>query len=159
MKTVTTAALQHYLPIRCGGALRSTGQANLLTAVDAFAQVKSAESYYDQGNALAHLDKLEEAAASYKQALKLRSDWQQAEDNLAIIEKILGDRKKHDEEQEEPPNLDPDQIQFDDKGKQGKEGQIDLAQQTADMWMKNIQVTPTDLLARKFALEAKPEQP
>lgn len=144
-------------PMWRGAALYRAGK--FADSVDAFAQVKSAESYYDQGNALAHLDKLEEAAASYKQALKLRSDWQQAQDNLAVIEKILGDRKKQDEEQEEPPNLDPDQIQFDDKGKQGKEGQIDLAQQTADMWMKNIQVTPTDLLARKFALEARPEQP
>lgn len=123
-------------------------------AVEAFAQIESAESYFNQGNALAHLDRLPDAVSSYNQALKLKPDWKEAKANLAIVEKLIKERKKDDEEQEEAPNLKPDQIQFDEKGKKGKEGVVDAAEQTAEMWMKNIQVTPADLLARKFAIEA-----
>lgn len=123
-------------------------------AVDAFAQVSTAESYYNQGNALAHLQKLDEAVASLKQALKLKPDWPEAKANLAVLEKLIQDQKDEEQEQQQDPNEKPDQIQLDDKGKKGKAGQVDLAQQTADMWMRNIQVTPTDLLARRFALEA-----
>jgi Ca-activated chloride channel family protein len=128
-------------------------------AVDAFAQSRTAESYFNQGNALAHLDKLDEAAASYGEALKLRPDWPEAKGNLELVQKLIADRKKDEEEQEEAPNLKPDRVQFDDKGKKGKEGQVDLAQQTADMWMRNIQIAPTDLLARKFAIEAQETKP
>ncbi|WP_274628157.1 VWA domain-containing protein [Arvimicrobium flavum] len=125
-------------------------------AVDAFAQVQSAESYYNQGNALAHLDRLPDAVSSYRQALKLRAGWQQAEANLAAIEKLIADRKKDEEDQQpQDPNQAPDQVQFDDKGKKGKEGTVDAAQQSAEMWMRTIQVTPTDLLARRFAIESK----
>jgi Ca-activated chloride channel family protein len=123
-------------------------------AIDAFEQVRTAESYYNQANALAHLDKLDEAVGSLDEALKLRPDWPEAKANLAILEKLIADRKDEEDEQEEAPNLKPDQVQFDDKGKKGKAGEVDLAQQTAAMWMRNIQVTPTDLLARRFALEA-----
>lgn len=128
-------------------------------AVDAFALLRTPDSYFNQANALAHLDKLDDAVASYGEALKLRPGWPEAKKNLAIIQKLIADRKKEEEEQAEPPNLKPDQIQFDDKGKKGKEGQIGLAQQTADMWMRNIQVAPTDLLARKFAIEAQEPKP
>ncbi|MDW6022887.1 VWA domain-containing protein [Mesorhizobium sp. BAC0120] len=123
-------------------------------AVDAFAQIDSAESYYNEGNALAHLDRLPEAAQSYLQALKRRPDWPEAKDNLGIIQKLIADREKEDKDQAQDPNLKPDQIQFDEKGKKGKEGTVNLAEQSAEMWMRNIQVTPTDLLARKFAIEA-----
>lgn len=127
-------------------------------AVDAFAQVRTAESYYNQGNALAHFDKLEEAVASFKEALKLRPGWPEAEDNLALVEKLIAERENEAEE-EEAPNQKPDQIQFDEKGKKGKEGKVDLARQTAEMWMRNIQITPTDLLARRFAIEAQGAKP
>jgi Ca-activated chloride channel homolog len=123
-------------------------------AADAFAQVESPESYFNQGNALAHLNKLPEAVASYQQALKLWPGWKEAETNLAIIRKLIAERTKDEQEQADEPKETPDQIQFDERGKQGKEGRIDLAEQTAEIWMRNIQVTPADLLARKFAIEA-----
>lgn len=123
-------------------------------AIDAFAQVRTAESYYNQGSALAHLDKLDEAVASLNEALKLRPDWPEAKANLVILEKLIAQKKDEEDEQQQDPNEKPDQVQFDDKGKKGKAGTVDLARQTAEMWMRNIQVTPTDLLARRFALEA-----
>ena len=50
-------------------------------------------------------------------------------------------------------------MQFDDKGKKGKAGEVNSPEQTAEMWMRNIQITPTDLLARRFALEAGSAKP
>ena len=129
-------------------------------AIDAFAQADTAESYYNQGNALMHLDKAEEAIAAYQQSLKRRPDWPEAKRNLAIAEKRKADQDKKDQDaQQEQAGMDPDQIQFDEKGKKGKEGTVQGAPQTAEMWMRNIQVSPADLLARKFAIEAKDAMP
>ncbi|PSJ60479.1 VWA domain-containing protein [Kumtagia ephedrae] len=129
-------------------------------ALDAFAQSDTAEAYYNQGNALMHLARPEQAVAAYGQALKTRPDWAEAKANLAIAEALAAAKKKDDEEQEaQDPNEKPDEIQFDDKGKKGKAGTVDAAEQTAEMWMRNIQVTPADLLARKFAIEARGETP
>lgn len=140
-------------PMWRGVALYRAG--DFAKAVDAFAQVESASGYYNQGNALARLDRLTEAAASYPQALKLQPGWREAEANLAIVEKLIAERKKDEEDQAQEPNESADQIQFDDEGKKGKEGTVNLVQQSAEMWMRNIQVTPADLLARRFAIEAK----
>lgn len=151
------AAEQFADPMWRGVALYRAGQFG--AAVDSFAQVRTPESAYDQGNALAHMDRLDDAAASFTEAVKLRPGWPEAEANLALIQKLIVQRKKDEEDQEEGPNLKPDQIQVDEKGSKGKAGEVDLAQQTADMWMRNIQITPTDLLARKFAIEAQGAKP
>ena len=123
-------------------------------AVNAFARVDTAESYYNQGNALAKLGKFPAAAANYQEALKRRPDWPEAKANLALVQKLIPKEQKDDEEAQDP-NQKPDQVQFDDKGKKGKKGEVDLAKQNAEMWMRNIQTTPGELLARKFAIEAR----
>ncbi len=129
-------------------------------AIDAFAQSTDAVSYYNQGNALMQLDKTDEAIAAYKQALKQRTDWPEATANLKLAERRKKEKDDLEkEQQQEQAGIDPDQIQFDDKGKKGKEGQVSLAAQTAEMWMRNILVSPAQLLARKFAIEASGETP
>ncbi len=122
-------------------------------AVEAFARVDTAESYYNQGNALARLGRFPAAVASYREALRRRPDWPAAKANLALVRRLIP-KEKLEDESEEGPDLKPDQVQFDDKGKKGKAGPVDLGKQTAEMWMRNIQTTPRDLLQRKFALEA-----
>jgi Ca-activated chloride channel family protein len=126
-------------------------------AVDAFARVDSAESYYNGGNALARLGKLEPAAASYRQALERRPDWAEAKANLAVVQSLIARAKKKDEEREEGPSQKPDEIKFDDKTGKGKKGRVDIGKQTAEMWMRNIQTTPAELLRRKFAIQARQE--
>ncbi|MEI2298138.1 VWA domain-containing protein [Ensifer sp. MJa1] len=129
-------------------------------AIDAFAESDTAESYYNQGNALMHLNKVEEAIVAYQQALKRRADWADAKKNLAIAEKLKADKDKLEKDQEqEQAGIEPDQVQFDDKGKKGTAATIQGGPQTADMWMRNIQVSPAELLARKFAIEAKDVEP
>lgn len=128
-------------------------------ALDAFASVGTPESWYNQGNALLHLGKLEEAVAAYTKALEQRTDWPDATANLAIAQQLLKQQEDAEQEQEQDPNQKPDSIQFDDKGKKGKASEMTVAEQTSEMWMKNIQVSPADLMARKFAIEAGGAQP
>ena len=141
-----------------GAALYRAGR--FQDAIDAFAETDTAESYYNQGNALMHLGKAEEAIAAYRQALKRRPDWPDAKGNLAAAEKFKADKDKQEQdEQQEQAGIDPDQVQFDDQGKKGTDATIQGGPQTADMWMRNIQVSPAELLARKFAIEAKEGTP
>jgi Ca-activated chloride channel family protein len=138
-------------PMWRGVALYRAGE--FADAIEAFALVDTPDSYYNQGNALAHLKKYPQAVKSYEQALKGRPDWPEAKRNLALVQKLIPASKK-DEDYGEAPNLPPDQITFDDLGKKGKRGAVKLsAAQTAEMWMRNIQTSPAQLLRRKFALD------
>src|SRR5262249_55526851 len=146
-----TAAARFSDPMWKGVALYRAGKYD--AAVDAFARDDSAESWFSQGNALAHLGRYPEAVASYGEALKRQPHWASAEKNLALVQLLIP--KPGDEEEEEAPNLKPDEIQFDDKGKKGEKGRMMLPEkEQAEMWMRNIQTSPTQLLARKFAIEA-----
>jgi Ca-activated chloride channel family protein len=137
-------------PMWKGVALYRAGE--FAAAIDAFALVDTPESYFNQGNALAHLGKYPEAVASYKQALEGRPGWPEAERNLALVQKLIPPPKKED--YGEATTLGADQIKFDEMGKKGKRGPVKMsAAQTAEMWMRNIQTSPAELLARKFALE------
>ncbi|KAA0694406.1 VWA domain-containing protein [Neorhizobium sp. P12A] len=123
-------------------------------ALDAFAAVDTQESWYNQGNALLHLGEFEDAISAYSRALKGRSDWPDAAANLAIAQRLLKLEKDKEQEQQQDPNEKADSVQFDNKGKKGKAGEVDVVQQTSETWMKNIQVSPADLMARKFSIEA-----
>lgn len=152
------AAAHFENPAWRGAALYRTGRYQ--DAIDAFARSTDSESYYNAGNALMHLDKADEAAAAYRQALKQRPNWQQAAANLELAERRKKEKEDQEKErQQEQAGLDPDQIQFDDKAGKGKEGQVNVAVQTAEVWMRNIQVSPAQLLARKFALESARDKP
>ncbi|MFK4771714.1 tetratricopeptide repeat protein [Rhizobium sp. ZW T2_16] len=123
-------------------------------AVDAFAAVETAESWYNQGNALLHMNEYQQAVDAYEKALGIRPDWIDAKANLSVARQLVKKQKDKEDEQGGDPSQQPDKIEFDDKGKQGKEGRMELAEQTSEMWMKNIVVSPADLMARKFSIEA-----
>jgi len=131
-------------------------------ALNAFALSDSAEAWYNQGNALAHLGKYPDAVQAYQQALARRHPWSQAQQNLALVESLIPktENKEKNEEQEIAPNLPPDQIKFDEKGKKGKQTQIRTKldpKKMAEIWMRNIQTTPADFLRRRFAVQAAQE--
>jgi Ca-activated chloride channel family protein len=147
------AAARHFVdPMWKGVAFYRAGR--FKEAVDALAAVDTPESWYDQGNALLHLARYDEAVAAYGKALEQRKDWPDAQANLAIAQQLLKAQKDKEDEQGGEPSQKPDSVEFDDKGKKGKEGRIDVAEQTSEMWMKNITVSPADLLARRFSIEA-----
>lgn len=126
-------------------------------AYDTFAASDTPESRYNQGNCLMHMGKFDEAVDAYRRALAARKDWPEAEANLAIAERLK--KQQEDDDQAQEPNEKPDSIQFDDKGKRGKAGTVNLAEQTAEMWIRNIPISPADLMARRFALETKGARP
>jgi Ca-activated chloride channel family protein len=136
---------------------------NYESALNAFALSDSAESWFNQGDALAHLGKYPEAVQAYQQALTRRHSWPEAQENLALVQSLIPPPQKNDknEEQEISPNLPPDQVQFDEKGKKGKRSQVEQAkldpQKMAEIWMRNIQTSPADFLRRRFAVQAAQE--
>jgi Ca-activated chloride channel family protein len=138
-------------PMWRGTALYRAGRYD--EAIDAFAGVDSAESYFDQGNALAQLGKLAPAVAAYQEALKRNPDFIAARANLDLIKGLIP-AKKDDDQEAQDPNQKPDEIKFDEQGKNGKRGVVKAAQQNAEIWMRNIQTSPAQLLRRKFAIEA-----
>ncbi|SPD46571.1 VWA domain-containing protein [Cupriavidus neocaledonicus] len=128
-------------------------------AVQSFARVDSAQADYNQGNALARQGQYRQAAARYRQALKRQPQWPEVAANLALMEKLLAQQlpkeKPDPDDGEEPPDLPPDQFKYDaakPSAPGGKSLQVVLTQD-AEMWMRAIQTTPTDLLQRKFALQ------
>jgi len=132
-------------------------------ALNAFALSDSAEAWYNQGNSLAHLGRYPEAVEAYQQALARRHLWREAQENLELVQSLIpkAKEKNDEEEQEISPNLPPDQVKFDEKGKKGKRAQlqqkIDPAK-LADIWMRNIQTTPADFLRLRFAIQAAQER-
>lgn len=122
-------------------------------AVQSFARIDSPESDFNQGNALAQQGRFVEAAQRYEQALKRRPKWSAAEANLALVRKLIPpDDKDQDQDQELQPNK-GDKIQFDKKGGEGQMQTMVSTEQSAEMWMRAIQTSPTDLLAREFELQ------
>jgi Ca-activated chloride channel family protein len=154
-----TAAEKFEDPIWRGLALTRAGDYE--EALNAFALSDSAEAWYNQGDALAHLGKYPEAVQAYQQALARRNPWPEALDNLALVESLIPKAKNKDKDQEqEAPNLPPDQMKFDEKGEQGKKTQMRIKldpKKMAEIWMRNIQTTPTDFLRRRFAMQAAKE--
>jgi len=129
-------------------------------AQQAFALVDSPESDFNQADALAQRRRYEQAAQLYTLALQRRPGWKAAQDNLALMQALLK-QKDDPDQQEEAPDIKPDKIEYDGKKsppKGEKEMQM-LAAQNAETWMRNIQTSPTELLARKFALQAQQPAP
>lgn len=123
-------------------------------AINAFAIIDSPESWYNQGNALMHLKKYEKAVAAYQKALQAKPASEDIQANLATAKRLLQAQQKEEEDQAEDPDVKPDSVQFDDKGKQGKDVEIAMSEQTSQMWIKNIAVSPAAMLARRFSIEA-----
>ncbi|MBS0450381.1 MAG: VWA domain-containing protein [Proteobacteria bacterium] len=146
-------------PMWRGVALYRAGRFD--AAQQAFALVDSPESLFNQGNSLAQRRRYEAAIAFYTQALQRRPDWKEAKANLALMKALIA--RQHKDGEEEAPDLQPDKIEFDKTKEQGgKQVQLTAAQ-NAEAWMRNIQTSPTAMLARKFALQvqqpARPASP
>jgi Ca-activated chloride channel family protein len=156
------AAERFHDPIWKGLALARAGEDE--DALNAFALSNSAEAWYNQGNALAHLGRFPEAVQAYQQALVQQRGWRDAQENLKLVQSLIpkADQNEKKQQTEIAPNLPPDQAKFDDKGKNGKQSKplqikVDPAKM-ADIWMRNIQTTPADFLRLRFAIQAAQEE-
>jgi Ca-activated chloride channel family protein len=130
-------------------------------AAEQFASVDTPEGYFNLGNAYAHLGKLEQAAASYEEALRRKPDDRAAKENRDLVQSLIQKKKAKEKEEEPPegqdPTYNPDEMKFDEKGKKGKKGEIGQAELSAEqiqqVWMRRLQTTPSDFLRLKFAAQ------
>jgi Ca-activated chloride channel homolog len=129
-------------------------QHDYAAALNEFSLIDSPESWFNQGDVLALSGKYKEAVKAFGEALRERPGWRVAEENLALVQALIPKQKKPDDDQVEDPSLKPDQVKFDEKGKKGKKGQVNIGkEEMAEVWMRNIQTSPADFLRRKFAIE------
>ena len=99
------------------------------SAVEQFARVDTYEGYFNLGDAYAHLGRLDQALATYEEVLRRRPDDLAAKENRDLVRSLI--QKKKQEKGEEPPEgqeptYNPDELKFDEKGKRGKKGEVDL---------------------------------
>jgi Ca-activated chloride channel family protein len=135
---------------------------NFEAAIEQFSRVDKPEGYFNLGDAYAHLGQLEQAVASYDEALRRKPDDRAAKENRDLVQSLIQKKKAKRKEEEPPegqePTYNPDEIKFDEKGKKGKKGEIDQAQLSAEqiqeVWMRRLQTTPSDFLRLKFAAQA-----
>jgi Ca-activated chloride channel homolog len=136
---------------------------NFEAAIEQFGRVDTSEGYFNLGDAYARLGQLDQAVASYEEALRRKPEYAEAKENRDLVRSLIQKKKSKEKEEEPPdgkePTYNPDEIKFDEKGKRGKKGQIDQAELSADqiqqVWLKRLQATPSDFLRLKFAAQAE----
>jgi len=128
-------------------------------ALAQFARNDGAGDYFMMGNCQARLRNYSGALAAYDNALKRRQNFPQASANRELMIRLL---RQPPEESEEAPQLKPDQVKFDNKNKKGQQKTMEakvLQQQNAEMWMRNLNVSPADFLRSKFFMQAQEPPP
>ncbi|MGB5425258.1 MAG: VWA domain-containing protein [Gammaproteobacteria bacterium] len=120
-------------------ALRGTAEyqaGNYEAAQQAFATQADADADYNQGNALAQLQRYEEALAAYEQALEKQPQMADALHNKAEIERLLQQQREQEQEQQQSEsgdNADNQQGQQDQAaGDSQQDGQNDTGEQGSD---------------------------
>ncbi|WP_420996900.1 VWA domain-containing protein [Cupriavidus sp. 30B13] len=131
-------------------------------ALTAFASLDTPDAFFMMGNCYARLRDYPRALAAYDNALRGRPAFAQASANRALVAALLARQKKDEDDGEQAPALPPDKVEFDDKDHGGKQGKLDMSQlqrQNAELWMRNLQVSPADFLRQKFLIEARQPAP
>lgn len=149
-------------PMWRGTALYMSGEFEASLAE--FGRLDTAEAWFSQGNALAHLKSYPEAVAAYERALELRPDWVEAQENRDYVALFIPWQSDSGggEMGVIGPDARPDDIVFDaDKEKLEEQG-IDTVmedtvltdEQITDMWLSQVSTSPTAFLRYKFAYQA-----
>ncbi|HEV7258896.1 MAG TPA: tetratricopeptide repeat protein [Bosea sp. (in: a-proteobacteria)] len=123
-----------------------------------FAALDTAESAYDQGNALVMLGEYEDAVKRYDRALALRPGWPDATTNREIA-RIRGERKKLEGGVTGDTESKPDAIVYDKTKKGGEDttvqepGKAMSDDAVRALWLKRVQTRPADFLRVKFSYQ------
>lgn len=117
-----------------------------------FARLDTAEAFFYIGNSHLKRLKFDDAINAYQQALKRQPQFAEASANLELAKAM---KKDFDEQQEAgTAELKPDEIKFDNKGKQGKEmTQEEAKAASAEQWLNNLTTSPARFLKQKFLLQ------
>jgi Ca-activated chloride channel family protein len=109
-------------------ALRGTAEykaGNFDAALDAFATQGDVDAEYNQGNALAQLQRYKDAIAAYDRALEQQPEMADALHNRAEVEKLLQQQEQEQQQEQQ------DQQQDDETGEQGEQEDSEAEQQDA----------------------------
>jgi len=104
-------------------------------ALDIWQQYKDPQSFYNQGNALAHLQRFDEAIFAYDQALDKNPNLQDAKDNKALIEQLMQNQQQDSQQNQQSDQQNSNQQQSDQEqnqqgqGQQSQQGSQDQSQQ------------------------------
>jgi Ca-activated chloride channel family protein len=130
---------------------------NLPCAIAEFARLDTPDANFNMANALARQGEYQLAIDAYDRALAARPGLADASFNRALVAAAMKRPKPPEEQRAEAPDLPPDKVQFDDKGKQGKSARVprSMAAVQTDAWLKSVQSDPGQFLRAKFAAEAK----
>lgn len=147
-------------PLWRGVALFRAGE--FKEAAQAFAARDTAESAFNQGNALVMLGQYDDAMQRYDRALALRPGWPAALNNREVA-RIRGERKKTQGGETGNTDTKADEIVFDKTKKGGEDATVQGQKPMSDdqvraLWLKRVQTKPADFLRAKFAyqLQAQP---
>lgn len=93
-------------------------------ALQDFSQVDSAVGYYNQGNSLMKMERYDEAANVYREALRRDPNLQQAEQNLELAEQLAAAQQQQQQQQGEGEQQEGEQSQQDQQqsGEQNSDG-------------------------------------
>jgi Ca-activated chloride channel family protein len=122
-------------------------------ALETFARLRTAQSYFYIGNTLAHLDDYAGAIKSFDNALKLQPGMREAAANRELMQRLLARDKiaENDPEEEQP-----DQIQVDKKKGAGMQVVVAAAPRpTEDIWMRGLNTSPAVFLQQRFEQESE----
>ena len=121
-----------------------------------FETLPGADARLMSGNSYAHQFEYQEAKDAYNDALRMRQPFPQAEANLRLMIQLIKQREQVPPEDEDE-ELKPDQIKEDKDAKKAKASSQVRAKRLmpmpADVWMRNLNVSPADFLRTKFNLE------
>jgi Ca-activated chloride channel family protein len=116
---------------------------NYEAALSGFQDARSSDNYYNQGNALAHLQRYEEAIKAYDKALTLDASNHDAEYNREIVKKLLEQQKKDNKKDQNKQKQDQPKQNQDSKNNAGK-GQSGQNDKSADQKQKDEQKNNAD---------------
>jgi len=109
-------------------------------ALDIWQQYSDAQSLYNAGNALAQLQRLDDAIGNYEQAMELDSKLQDAETNKAILEAL----KKQQEQQQKQDGEPGDKEQSDQESSDQESSEQEKSQQSQDGQQQSSQQSQDD---------------
>ncbi|NVK55925.1 MAG: VWA domain-containing protein [Alteromonadaceae bacterium] len=104
-----------------------------MAAAESYAQLDTAQGYYNQGNALAKAGELDAAIQAYQEALSRQPAFPEAQENKALIEQLKEQQEKQQQQKQSDQQQDQsEQDQQNADENQQQDGQSDSSEQQSD---------------------------
>lgn len=136
-------------------------------AASVYGRQRTPEAAFNRGNALIMLGRYEEAIKSFDQALQVRPDWAEAEQNRDIAQArkdMLAPPESDDGGT--GGKMEADEFVFDDSGRVNSSDQEQVVEETGKMsdeemravWLRRVQNDPADFLRARFSYQLYRDQ-